>query len=50
MIDRQDYNRIEKPNTRGKALGGSCLKCNTWIRESKATFDDWAAFGGEIWN
>jgi hypothetical protein len=27
MIDRPEYTRVEKPNTRGKVLGGSsCLK------------------------
>lgn len=51
MIDRPDYTRVEKPNTRGKVLGGSsCLNYYTWIRGSKATFDDWAEFGGETWN
>lgn len=51
MIDREDYTRVEKPNTRGKVLGGSsCLNYYTWVRGSKATFDDWAAFGGETWN
>ncbi|OIW28942.1 alcohol oxidase [Coniochaeta ligniaria NRRL 30616] len=51
MIDRPEYTRIEKPNTRGKVLGGSsCLNYYTWIPGSAATFDDWAAFGGEEWN
>lgn len=51
MIDRPEYTRIEKPNTRGKVLGGSsCLNYYTWIRGSKATFDDWAEFGGDTWN
>jgi len=50
MIDRPEYTRIEKPNTRGKALGGSsCLNYYTWILGSVATFDDWAAFGGDEW-
>ncbi|GKT45167.1 putative GMC-type oxidoreductase [Colletotrichum spaethianum] len=50
MIDRPEYTRIEKPNTRGKVLGGSsCLNYYTWIRGSAATFDDWAAFGGSEW-
>ncbi|PVH73480.1 GMC oxidoreductase [Cadophora sp. DSE1049] len=37
MVDRPDYTRVEKPNTRGKVPG------------SAATFDDWMAFGGETW-
>jgi choline dehydrogenase len=50
MIARPDYERIEKPNTRGKALGGSsCLNYFTWVRGSAATFDDWKEFGGEEW-
>ena len=51
MIKRDDYERVEKPNTRGKALGGSsCLNYYTWVRGSKPTFDDWAAYGGDEWN
>jgi len=51
MIDRPEYTRIEKPNTRGKVLGGSsCLNYYTWIRGSAATFDDWTEYGGETWN
>lgn len=50
MIARPDYERIEKPNTRGKALGGSsCLNYFTWVRGSAATFDDWSEFGGDDW-
>jgi choline dehydrogenase len=50
MIDRPEYTRIEKPNTRGKVLGGSsCLNYYTWVRGSAATFDDWAAYGGDEW-
>ncbi|KAF6822649.1 glucose-methanol-choline oxidoreductase (SMG1) [Colletotrichum plurivorum] len=50
MIDRPEYTRIEKPNTRGKVLGGSsCLNYYTWIRGSAATFNDWAPFGGDEW-
>lgn len=50
MIDRPEYTRIEKPNTRGKVLGGSsCLNYYTWIPGSAATFDDWAEFGGIEW-
>lgn len=50
MIDRPEYTRIEKPNTRGKTLGGSsCLNYYTWIPGSAATFDEWADFGGEEW-
>lgn len=50
MIDRPDYTRVEKPNTRGKVLGGSsCLNYYTWIPGSAATFDDWAEFAGPTW-
>jgi choline dehydrogenase len=50
FIDRPEYTRLEKPNTRGKVLGGSsCLNYYTWVPGSKATFDDWAAFGGSTW-
>ncbi|KAH8655222.1 hypothetical protein BX600DRAFT_67027 [Xylariales sp. PMI_506] len=51
MIDRPEYTRIEKPNTRGKVLGGSsCLNYYTWLPGSAATFDAWTEFGGEDWN
>jgi len=51
LIDRPEYTRVEKPNTRGKALGGSSsLNYYTWVRGSAATFDDWAEYGGEEWN
>ncbi|KAJ5730410.1 uncharacterized protein N7483_004918 [Penicillium malachiteum] len=51
LIDRPDYTRVEKPNTRGKVLGGSsCLNYYTWVRGSKGTFDEWEAFGGKGWN
>ncbi|KAF7953584.1 uncharacterized protein EAE97_000983 [Botrytis byssoidea] len=50
MIDREDYTRVETPNTRGKVLGGSsALNYYTWIRGSKATFDDWEEYGGSSW-
>ncbi|CAK7207998.1 hypothetical protein SEUCBS139899_010832 [Sporothrix eucalyptigena] len=50
MIKRDDYERIEKPNTRGKVLGGSsCANYYTWIPGSKPTFDDWEEFGGSEW-
>ncbi|GJN73959.1 hypothetical protein PLICBS_008043 [Purpureocillium lilacinum] len=51
MIKRDDYERIEKPNTRGKVLGGSsCANYFTWIPGSKPTFDVWEEFGGPSWN
>ncbi|KIR31793.1 glucose-methanol-choline oxidoreductase [Cryptococcus deuterogattii MMRL2647] len=51
MINRPDYTRIEKPNTRGKVLGGStALNYYTWVRGSAATFNDWEEFGGSTWN
>ncbi|KAF9108970.1 hypothetical protein BGX27_008172 [Mortierella sp. AM989] len=50
MIKRDDYERIEKPNTRGKVLGGSSsLNYFTWIPGCKPTFDDWGEFGGSEW-
>ncbi|PYH43883.1 GMC family oxidoreductase [Aspergillus saccharolyticus JOP 1030-1] len=50
MIRRPDYERAEKPNTRGKVLGGSsCLNYYTWIPGSKGTFDAWAEYGGGSW-
>jgi choline dehydrogenase-like flavoprotein len=50
MIKRDDYERVEKPNTRGKVLGGSsCANYFTWIPGSKATFDDWEEYGGKEW-
>ncbi|KAJ5917597.1 oxidoreductase [Penicillium verhagenii] len=51
MVKRDDYERIEKPNTRGKTLGGSsCANYFTWIPGSKPTFDEWENFGGQDWN
>lgn len=51
MVKRDDYERIEKPNTRGKALGGSSsLNYFTWIPGSKGTFDLWEKFGGKEWS
>ncbi|KAM0473457.1 hypothetical protein ACHAPX_008204 [Trichoderma viride] len=50
MVKRDDYERIEKPNTRGKILGGSSsLNYFTWIPGCKPTFDMWAEFGGDEW-
>jgi choline dehydrogenase len=50
MIKRDDYERIEKPNTRGKVLGGSSsLNYFTWVPGCKTTFDDWQEFGGSEW-
>ena len=50
FVDRDDYTRVEKPDTRGKVLGGSsCLNYYTWVRGSKGTFDDWKAYGGDLW-
>lgn len=48
MVKRDDYERIEKPNTRGKALGGSSsLNYSSWVPGSKGTFDLWEKFGGK---
>lgn len=50
MVKRDDYERIEKPNTRGKALGGSSsLNYFTWTPGCKPTFDNWEEFGGKEW-
>ena len=41
MIKRDNYERIEKPNTRGKILRGSSYASYfSWIPGSKVTFDD----------
>lgn len=51
MIDRPDYTRVEKPNPRGKVLGGSSAEnYYTWVRGSAATFDDWAEYATDEWN
>ncbi|KAI0128551.1 hypothetical protein BJ170DRAFT_333642 [Xylariales sp. AK1849] len=51
FVDLPDYTRVDQPNTRGKVLGGSsCTHYHTWIPGSAATYDDWAAFGGDEWN
>lgn len=50
MINRDDYERVEKPNTRGKTLGGSsALNYFTWVPGSKGTFDMWEEYGGKEW-
>lgn len=50
MIKRDDYERVEKPNTRGKALGGSSsLNYFSWIPGCKPTFDMWAEYEGKEW-
>lgn len=50
LVKRDDYERVEKPNTRGKALGGSSsLNYFTWVPGCKPTFDMWQEYGGEGW-
>ncbi|CAI7635867.1 unnamed protein product [Penicillium crustosum] len=50
IVKREDYERVEKPNTRGKALGGSSsLNYFTWVPGSKGTFDMWEEYGGKEW-
>ncbi|KAL4745566.1 hypothetical protein BDW72DRAFT_52813 [Aspergillus terricola var. indicus] len=50
LVKRDDYERIEKPNTRGKVLGGSSsLNYFTWLPGCKPTFDMWAEYGGADW-
>lgn len=51
IVCREDYERVEKPNTRGKVFGGSsCTHYHTWVRGSHASYDDWAEYGGETWD
>ncbi|CAG7926222.1 unnamed protein product [Penicillium olsonii] len=51
FVDKPDYERVEKPNTRGKVLGGSSsLNYFTWLRGSKGTMDAWEEYGGPNWN
>ena len=51
MVRRDDYERIEKPNTRGKALGdSSTLNYFTWVPGCRPTFDRWAEYGGNEWS
>ncbi|KAJ9269430.1 CAZyme family AA3 [Paecilomyces variotii] len=50
LVKRDDYERIEKPNTRGKILGGSSsLNYFTWVPGCKPTFDMWEEYGGKEW-
>ncbi|CAG8902107.1 unnamed protein product [Penicillium egyptiacum] len=50
IVKRDDYERIKKPNTRGKALcGSSSLNYFTWVPGSKGTFDMWEEYGGKEW-
>ncbi|KAH6638080.1 hypothetical protein C7974DRAFT_411526 [Boeremia exigua] len=50
IVKRDDYERVEKPNTRGKVLGGSSsLNYFTWAPGSKGTFDMWEEYGGKEW-
>ncbi|KAL1863369.1 hypothetical protein Plec18167_008232 [Paecilomyces lecythidis] len=50
LVKRDDYERIEKPNTRGKVLGGSsALNYFTWVPGCKPTFDMWEEYGGKEW-
>ncbi|KAJ5886263.1 uncharacterized protein N7473_008937 [Penicillium subrubescens] len=50
MVKRDDYERVEKPNTRGKALGGSSsLNYFSWVPGSKGTYDLWEKYGGKEW-
>ncbi|OBT98919.1 hypothetical protein VE01_02467 [Pseudogymnoascus verrucosus] len=50
FVKRDDYERIDKPNTRGKVLGGSSsLNYFTWAPGCKSTFDLWEEYGGKEW-
>lgn len=50
LVKRDDYERVERPNTRGKILGGSSsLNYFTWVPGCKPTFDMWGEFGGDEW-
>ena len=50
IVKRDDYERVEKPNSRGKVLGGSSsLNYFTWVPGCKGTFDQWEEYGGKEW-
>ncbi|CAG8121799.1 unnamed protein product [Penicillium salamii] len=50
LIKRDDYERVEKPNTRGKIIGGSSsINYFTWAPGSRGTFDMWEEYGGKEW-
>ncbi|CAI7663833.1 unnamed protein product [Penicillium bialowiezense] len=50
LIKRDDYERVEKPNTRGKIIGGSSsINYFTWAPGSKGTYDMWEEYGGKEW-
>jgi choline dehydrogenase-like flavoprotein len=51
FVRRDEFERVDTPNTRGKVLGGSSsLNYFTWVPGCKATFDRWADYGGEQWS
>lgn len=51
FVDRPEYSKIEKEDTRGRALGGSSsLNYFTWLSGCRPTFDEWEEFGGSDWN
>ncbi|OOF91487.1 GMC oxidoreductase [Aspergillus carbonarius ITEM 5010] len=50
IVKRDDYERVEKPNTRGKTLGGSSsLNYFTRVPGCKPTFTMWNEYGGQEW-
>ncbi|KAJ5088322.1 hypothetical protein N7456_011938 [Penicillium angulare] len=50
LVKRDDYERIEKPNTRVKTLGGSSsLNYFNRVPGCQTTFDQWAEYGSDEW-
>lgn len=53
VVDNPDYERVEKLNTRSQTSGERDIINLFWqsacTRGSKATFDEWAEFGGDNW-
>jgi choline dehydrogenase-like flavoprotein len=51
FVKRDVWERVDKENTRGRALGGSSsLNYFSWAPGCKPTFDRWAEYGGEEWS
>lgn len=53
VVDKPDYERLEKLNTWGQISGDRDItnlsKQFTRTQGSKATFDEWVEFGGDTW-
>jgi choline dehydrogenase-like flavoprotein len=51
FVKRDNWARVDWPNTRGKVLGGSSAgNYFSWIPGCKPTFDRWAECGGTEWS